>query len=60
METRMAEVIKLQDWLDKLPRRVGEPCEARIILFTGVRYERLTDTTDHPHTHRTGTRRKKS
>lgn len=39
----MADVIRLQERLERLPRRPSEPCEAQILLFTGIRYERLTD-----------------
>jgi hypothetical protein len=59
METRMAEVIRLQERLDKLPRRPIEPCEAQILLFTGIRYERLTDKRHTPETRSNGTKRKK-
>ncbi|MDO6963007.1 hypothetical protein [Rhizobium alvei] len=36
----MAEVIRLEERLAKQPQRRSEPCEAKILLFTGVRYER--------------------
>ena len=55
----MAEVIRLQERLDKLPRRPAEPCEARILLFTGIRYERLTDESHRPQTRPSGAKRKK-
>ena len=55
----MAEVIRLQERLDKLPRRLAEPCEARILLFTGIRYERLTDDSHRPQTRPSGAKRKK-
>jgi hypothetical protein len=55
----MADVIRLQDRLDKLPKRPVEPCEARILLFTGIRYERLTGGRDRPETRSNGTKRKK-
>ena len=55
----MAQVIRLEDRLDKLPKKASEPCEAQILLFTGVRYERWTETEDHPETRSTGTKRKK-
>jgi len=55
----MADVIRLQEWLDKLPRRPTEPCEAKILLFTGIRYERLTDENDGPVTRSSGAKRKK-
>ena len=54
----MADVIRLQERLDKLPRRPAEPCEAQILLFTGIRYERLTDERP-PETRSNGTKRKK-
>ena len=55
----MAEVVRLQKRLDKLPKRVAEPCEARILLFTGVRYERWTDEGHRPETRTSGAKRKK-
>jgi hypothetical protein len=55
----MADVIRLQERLDKLPRRAVEPCEAKILLFTGIRYERLTDEGQTPETRSNGTKRKK-
>ena len=55
----MADVIRLQERLDKLPRRPSEPCEAQILLFTGIRYERLTDESHRPETRTNGTKRKK-
>jgi hypothetical protein len=48
METRMAEVIRLQERLAKQPRRASGSCEAKVLLFTGVRYERWDDTSGHP------------
>jgi hypothetical protein len=59
METRMADVIQLQEWFDRLPRRPTEPCEAQILLYTGIRYERLTDEGDRPETRSNGAKRKK-
>ena len=53
----MADVIRLQERLDKLPRRPAEPHKAQILLFTGIRYERLTD--ERPQTRSSGTKRKK-
>lgn len=44
----MADVILLQEWLDKAPRRPVEPREAQILLFTGIRYERLTEESYRP------------
>ena len=55
----MAEVIRLQERLDKQPRRASEPCEARILLFTGVRYERIPEVELGPQTRSNGTKRKK-
>jgi len=55
----MAQVIRLQERLDKLPKRPIEPCEAQILLFTGIRYERLTDERHTPETRSNGTKRKK-
>lgn len=55
----MADVIRLQEWLDKLPRRPIEPCDAQILLFTGIRYERLTEEGERPVTRSNGTKRKK-
>jgi hypothetical protein len=38
----MAKVISLLERRSRIPRRVEkEPVEAKILLFTGVRYERL-------------------
>lgn len=55
----MADVIRLQERLDKLPRRPVEPREAQILLFTGIRYERLTDEHHAPQTRSSGAKRKK-
>lgn len=55
----MAEVVRLQERLDKQPKRLSEPCEARILLFTGVRYERWTDEGHRPETRTSGAKRKK-
>lgn len=53
METRMAIVVALADRLSQTPRRpVKAPVEARILLFTGVRYERLVETPKRGPTHR--------
>ena len=40
----MADVVRLKEWLAKTPRReaVRREAPAQILLFTGVRYERLT------------------
>ncbi|MDR7146393.1 hypothetical protein [Rhizobium sp. BE258] len=40
----MATIVALADRRSQQPRRKDqEPVEAQILLFTGVRYERLTD-----------------
>ena len=40
----MADVVRIQDRLSRMPRREGvwRETPADILLFTGVRYERLT------------------
>ena len=40
----MADVVRLMEWRARMPRRqaVRPEAPARILLFTGVRYERLT------------------
>lgn len=40
----MADVVRLQERLSRLPRRgrVWHETPAAVLLFTGVRYERLT------------------
>jgi hypothetical protein len=40
----MADVVRLKEWLARTPRRdaVQREAPAQILLFTGVRYERLT------------------
>ncbi|MCF3642615.1 hypothetical protein LXM94_21825 [Rhizobium sp. TRM95111] len=40
----MADVVRIQERLARLPRRPRSPQErpADVLLFTGVRYERLT------------------
>lgn len=40
----MADVVRLEEWRARAPRRETGRREtpARILLFTGVRYERLT------------------
>jgi hypothetical protein len=54
----MAKVISLQERLSRMPRRAPkEPVEAKILLFTGVRYERLDMGSNRP---RTGSKRAKS
>ena len=41
----MAIVVALADRLPQAPRRSGkEPGEAKILWFTGVRYERIVET----------------
>jgi hypothetical protein len=59
MEMRMAQVIRLEEWLAKLPKRQSEPCEAQILLFTGVRYERWKTADDHPQKRSSGGKPKK-
>ncbi|MDM9627086.1 hypothetical protein QTL95_14355 [Rhizobium sp. S152] len=55
----MAIVIALADRLSQTPsRKDREPVEAQILLFTGVRYERLTDSPKRPSAH--GSRRAKT
>jgi hypothetical protein len=54
----MATIISLGDRRRRNPRlSVREPVEAKILLFTGVRYERLDFVTPRP---RTGVKRAKS
>ena len=40
----MADVVRLKEWLARIPRRdpIRREAPAQILLFTGVRYERLT------------------
>jgi hypothetical protein len=40
----MADVVRLKEWLARTPRRdtVQREVPAQVLLFTGVRYERLT------------------
>ncbi|WP_313196635.1 hypothetical protein [Shinella zoogloeoides] len=40
----MADVVRMSEWRTRMPRReAGRPeAPAKILLFTGVRYERLT------------------
>lgn len=43
----MAILVALADRLRETPRRTGkEPREAKILWFTGVRYERIVETPD--------------
>jgi len=56
----MAQVIRLDERLAKQPRRPCEPCEAKILLFTGVRYERWTSNEDRPPRRSSGGKRRKS
>ncbi|TCR93205.1 hypothetical protein [Rhizobium sp. BK376] len=47
----MAKVISLLERQSRMPRRVQkEPVEAKILLFTGVRYERLEASSNRPGT----------
>ena len=55
----MAHVIRLEERLAKQPKRPSEPCEAKILLFTGVRYERWSTIDDQPQKRSTGGKRKK-
>lgn len=62
----MADVIRLQERLDRQPKRPVEPCVAQILLFTGIRYERLTEESFRPEigpklgSRSTGAKRKKN
>jgi hypothetical protein len=40
----MADVVRLTEWRERMPRRetVRPESPATVLLFTGVRYERLT------------------
>lgn len=40
----MADVVRLKEWLARTPKRapVSHAAPAQVLLFTGVRYERLT------------------
>ncbi|WP_195909392.1 hypothetical protein [Rhizobium tubonense] len=54
----MANVISLGDRRPRTPRPIAkEPMEAKILLFTGVRYERLEFVTPRP---RSGAKRAKT
>lgn len=45
----MADVIILRDRMPRQPRRPrSEPGEAKLLLFTGVRYEQRSTTLDRP------------
>ena len=46
----MAKIISLSDWRLRMPRAQKEPVEAKILLFTGVRYEHLGTPTHRPGT----------
>jgi hypothetical protein len=59
MEMRMAEIVRIEEWLALRPKRQTEPCEARILLFTGVRYERWSNVDDRPQKRTSGIKRKK-
>lgn len=51
METRMAKIISLSDRRSRMPPRAQkEPVEAKILLFTGVRYEHLDTVSNRPGT----------
>lgn len=46
----MADVVRLEELISRSPRRrASEPCEAKILLFTGVRYERWSEDRDDRH-----------
>lgn len=55
----MAEVIRIEERLASRPKRQSEPCEATILLFTGVRYERWSNAGDRPQKRTGGVKRKK-
>ena len=56
----MAIIVALADRQPQAPRRVGmEPCEAKILWFTGVRYERLVETSDKNPAHSAPRRKNK-
>ena len=61
VETKMADLVMIKDWLQQTPRKnAAEQTEkAEILLFTGVRYERLETNDEPPTTTRTGTARKR-
>jgi len=61
VETKMADLVMLKDWLQQTPRKSVEAQteKAEILLFTGVRYERLETNDEPPTTTRTGTARKR-
>ena len=49
----MAIVVAFADRLSRRPRRKDKrPVEAQILLFTGVRYERLTESSKRSSGHR--------
>ena len=56
----MAQVIRIEERLARQPKRQSEPCEAQILLFTGVRYERWTTADDRPQKRSSGGKRKKN
>ena len=55
----MAEIVRIEERLALRPKRQTEPCEARILLFTGVRYERWSNVDDRPQKRTSGIKRKK-
>jgi hypothetical protein len=55
----MAEVIRLQERRAQRPQKASGPCEAKILLFTGVRYERWSAADDRPEKQSRGAKRKK-
>lgn len=51
----MADVVRLEELISRLPKRTAAaPCEAKILLFTGVRYERWNGDHDDHHDHHNG------
>jgi len=53
METSMAEIVVMDVWRDRKGRKVQAPTDAsnlalagKIVMFTGVRYERFDDRMD--------------
>lgn len=61
VETTMADLIQFEDWLSKSPHKAAGPQQtpADILLFTGVRYERLETHDEPPTTKHSGTARKR-
>mgnify|MGYP000712858981 CR=1 FL=1 len=55
----MAQIIRIEDRIALRPKRHNEACEAKILLFTGVRYERWNTSDDRPEKRTGGIKRKK-